>query len=285
MSDPVTNVQIEDVLSSIRRLVSEGEKPREKKSAPAKAASAPRGTVEKFVLTPALRVADVPHRTNDSPAVNTPTASQKDDSGLPSMEKLFDPEAEVALPDGDTALLLFDQQSPVDRASLKATIAELEAAVTTQPDEWEPDGSELNGPVPSWETTGFTGTEGVEDAEPVVDCVSKPASQIDEATPLPDAPHVTASFNEPTFRHTPQDESDTDFGDELRGGDDLDDDLDAFLAKESALMLDEDALRQMVADIVKQELQGAMGERITRNVRKLVRSEIHRMIASQDFEG
>ncbi|MEO3415447.1 hypothetical protein AAFO92_12390 [Roseovarius sp. CAU 1744] len=49
-------------------------------------------------------------------------------------------------------------------------------------------------------------------------------------------------------------------------------------------MLDEEALRDMVSDIVRQELQGALGERITRNVRKLVRREIHRALASQELE-
>jgi hypothetical protein len=53
---------------------------------------------------------------------------------------------------------------------------------------------------------------------------------------------------------------------------------------EAALEIDEDMLRQMVIDIVRQELQGALGERITRNVRKLVRREIHRMLISQDLD-
>jgi cell pole-organizing protein PopZ len=42
-------------------------------------------------------------------------------------------------------------------------------------------------------------------------------------------------------------------------------------------------LREMVADIVRQELQGTLGERITRNVRKLVRREIHRALAAHDL--
>lgn len=49
-------------------------------------------------------------------------------------------------------------------------------------------------------------------------------------------------------------------------------------------LLDEDALREMVADIVRQELQGSLGERITRNVRKLVRREIHRALAAHDLD-
>ena len=48
--------------------------------------------------------------------------------------------------------------------------------------------------------------------------------------------------------------------------------------------IDEAILRELVGDIVRQELQGALGERITRNVRKLVRREIHRMLISQEFD-
>jgi cell pole-organizing protein PopZ len=52
---------------------------------------------------------------------------------------------------------------------------------------------------------------------------------------------------------------------------------------EAAGEFDEAMLREMVADIVRQELQGALGERITRNVRKLVRREIHRALAAHDL--
>ena len=49
-------------------------------------------------------------------------------------------------------------------------------------------------------------------------------------------------------------------------------------------VLDEESLRELVSDIVRQELQGALGERITRNVRKLVRREIHRALAAQELD-
>ncbi len=45
-----------------------------------------------------------------------------------------------------------------------------------------------------------------------------------------------------------------------------------------------ESLRAVVADLVRAELQGALGERITRNVRKLVRREIHRVMLSQDLD-
>ncbi|MGR3570380.1 hypothetical protein [Brevirhabdus sp.] len=61
------------------------------------------------------------------------------------------------------------------------------------------------------------------------------------------------------------------------------DDQDRFAVLEDTV-LDEDGLRELVATLVREELQGVLGERITRNVRKLVRREIHRVLASRDFE-
>ncbi len=57
----------------------------------------------------------------------------------------------------------------------------------------------------------------------------------------------------------------------------------AGLAADDSLM-DEEALRDLVSEIVRAELQGALGERITRNVRKLVRREIHRALTAQELE-
>lgn len=48
--------------------------------------------------------------------------------------------------------------------------------------------------------------------------------------------------------------------------------------------LSADALRALVVEIVRAELQGELGERITRNVRKLVRREVHRALISQNID-
>jgi hypothetical protein len=50
------------------------------------------------------------------------------------------------------------------------------------------------------------------------------------------------------------------------------------------LQLDGEVLRDVVRELIKEELQGGIGERITRNVRKLVRSEIARALALHDLE-
>ncbi len=74
------------------------------------------------------------------------------------------------------------------------------------------------------------------------------------------------------FRHEPPDSS---------ASGDVDEPISVF---DDEAVLDEESLRELVADIVRQELQGALGERITRNVRKLVRREIHRALAAKELE-
>ena len=79
----------------------------------------------------------------------------------------------------------------------------------------------------------------------------------------------------PTFSHHAQ---------RAEQADDIVDEPEPQIFSSDEDVLDEEALRDLVADIVRQELQGALGERITRNVRKLVRREIHRALAAQDLE-
>jgi hypothetical protein len=45
--------------------------------------------------------------------------------------------------------------------------------------------------------------------------------------------------------------------------------------------LDEAALRRMINEIVREELQGELGDRINRNLRKLIRREIAQMLEEQ----
>lgn len=48
--------------------------------------------------------------------------------------------------------------------------------------------------------------------------------------------------------------------------------------------LDEAQLRDLIRTILREELQGALGERITRSVRKLVVAEVHRITAARDLD-
>lgn len=46
---------------------------------------------------------------------------------------------------------------------------------------------------------------------------------------------------------------------------------------------DEAVLREIIRDVIREELQGALGERITRNLRKLVRAEVARSQMLRDI--
>lgn len=268
MSDPMTNFEIEDVLSSIRRLVAEGDAGKSASTEP----DAPR-KVGKLVLTPALRVDNQKNATSDAPVYVL-------------TEPVTDAAPQMAA-------------SP-DRASLLATIAELESAVREQPDEWEPDGTGTETEL-TWARAGFRGDVEVEDAEDLNAPPRVVAPQNASAWPPtlseaakrygenePDEPEDEA----PQFRHhraeniARPDNGGDEFNDDLIGGPDLGEDpedmLDSYLAGDA--VIDEALLRDMVRDIVRQELQGKLGERITRNVRKLVRREIHRVLTTQEFD-
>jgi hypothetical protein len=68
---------------------------------------------------------------------------------------------------------------------------------------------------------------------------------------------------------------------------DADDDLAPTLFDKDGnplTVLDEDALHDIVRQLIREELQGALGERITRNVRKLVRAEINRALTARALD-
>ncbi|MEI4262599.1 hypothetical protein [Roseovarius sp. D0-M9] len=359
MSDPVTNVEIEDVLSSIRRLVSNDGRALK----PEAEATKPSPEPDRLVLTPSLRVdeaarnaaadtsgsVDAPapldltesdrvidpapepgqshgdqiladNREDDDPADEIRTSGQGDadwdeadlndpaqdeESGADSSEFGDEVDSNVAQndiaggddpsPDADRispeAGPLKSGDEPIDRTdALKMRVAELEEVVARQSDQWEPDSPDTGdnsggtvSPLP-WEdyTPGDDDAEAqsgpIDDAaQAIEDAIAKAANRPtaasgdDAGDEDDDVPH---NFAAP---ESGSKESDTMAAGAARG------DTADFLAG-SDEFLDEDALRDLVADIVRQELQGALGERITRNVRKLVRREIHRALASQELD-
>jgi hypothetical protein len=78
----------------------------------------------------------------------------------------------------------------------------------------------------------------------------------------------------PAFRHAPRGEA--------AGGSEPAD--AAAIAPSDAPAIDDEQLRALIAVLLREELQGPLGERITRNIRKLVRREIERALAVRDFE-
>ncbi|MFL4470553.1 hypothetical protein ACERZ8_11930 [Tateyamaria armeniaca] len=193
-------------------------------------------------------------------------------------------DAVTAAPETDDA----DDEAPSEQAakplpkSLSEKVAALETLVGERRDQFEPDdlgadayaGTEP--PAMEWEDADVDEDEDESTAEDIVadvieaeeDAVFQDADA-DTSESQPDAEEIEAS---PEPQAAPEPSEDAASG------------ATSVLFSTDDDVLDEDALRELISDIVREELQGALGERITRNVRKLVRREIHRALAAQDLE-
>ena len=285
MSNPVTNADIEDVLSSIRRLVSEDVRPQ---VAPPVAQG-----MGRLVLTPALRVMEN-HGFQDDDGDAEPQTDHAGDDIFQSADDLPRPEWV------DAEELRGVELDDTGRRNLEARIAELEAVISDTGGAWEQDGEE-----------GSANAGGALESLPWDGSLAEPEQMIEEA-PFQEVEDYTVSATITQFSvpdefaaaQAPGEisevlEVEQDFEPDDYETDALTDDTPEFVAYDDNrateeaseevavtqdVVLDEDMLRALVAEIVREELQGKLGERITRNVRKLVRREILRALASQDME-
>lgn len=350
MSEPLSAIEIEDVLSSIRRLVSEDLRPTHKL-----VSAALQNGAAKLILTPALRVVS-----NEAPGF-VHAADVLDDPGdlrtvLDAIEATdsVDPVDPVPMfgsvrlqemadvqPDGQadsnhaaadanfltSAMSRINGLSAVDsaRSAPPETIGEVVAAVgaAVGPDEWEVDGGEPAPQAKAWQDTIWNSTEQ-EDVAPSQGDAAADLALADPAD-VCDAIGAVQNGAEQTFVDVVEPANADDFAArelppsaavdqsvdlmgqdsivfhadvlhgaieaaELNSADDARHDADFTerdLSQEmddAAGYLNEDLLREIVRDMIQAELQGTLGERITRNVRKLVRAEINRALAGRDYE-
>ena len=214
-----------------------------------------------------------------------------DDDVAPWSDDVFRKIVDIERPaDEVKSGLTVDMEADETQFALKSTIAGLEAAVGGQDAEFEPDGTEEQD---EWSEPSRQEpirrrihlTTDPEDAETLVDTPPEP--------PAPDAPMFAHSgpdyVADETLEELASDLSDfaeseaiTSASEPEAYATEMDEELDGFL--DDGGMVDEDMLRKIVSDVVRDQLQGELGERITRNVRKLVRREIYRALASQEFE-
>ncbi|PRY75451.1 hypothetical protein CLV80_11238 [Yoonia maritima] len=205
MSSTARTGDIDDaLLRSVRNLIS------------VRTGETPPPAPERLILTPALRV-DVEQPSAEPEMVEEPAFRHADEV---------------------SKILVLEPAKRTDRAGLEATIAELEAAVTSQSEDFEADEGE-NFDDTAWAASAFQ-------------------SRILDSSEILNGP--------PIIREIAEDERET-----------------ADLEVPNA-GIDEDALRALVVEIVHQELSGELGERITRNVRKLVRREINRVLVSKGLD-
>lgn len=240
MSSSVTSVEIEDMLSSIRRLISEDGSGKQKSTSRS----------PDLLLTPALRVMD------DEPFSEGSAASRPEvlrlNAEAERIQDDTDDEPDVQHAGEDDDGMPFTSA----RSTLEARIAELEEAVSRSRDEWEPDGSEPD-----------------EDEMPDHHIFSHPAAMA--VTGSQEQEDVAVHFGLAAARLRAQELGIVPDPASLPSSSEANRDAEA--------LWDEEALRDLVAEVVRQELQGALGERITRNVRRMVRREIQQALTLKDF--
>ena len=297
MSDPVTNVAIEDVLSSIRRLVSEDARVRPLGlRAEPEAPDAPAG---KLVLTPALRVS--------APAADdAPVQDDAVEAGMAEGQAAADqhPAEEMQAPE------VAHDDSPDQAAEDHAPAAASEMA---QADEdsvmaWEDHLDDTRDAAPLRLSDAMAadiheavidtdeGADGAGDADAAAEDMVSDAGEAHDAWTMSS---VTPEEGDAMAADAEDTAAPADFvfasSRDAAGHQDAaghpadyeaaeDGDIAASIFRDEDTILDEESLRELVAEIVRQELQGALGERITRNVRKLVRREIHRALTSHELE-
>ena len=363
MSDPVTNVEIEDVLSSIRRHVSNTGEAAEEQGQPSekaqdfraeRAAKPVDAGMDRLVLTPSLRVDSEPENVPGSDAAESAEPAEDEDdfavsltdaspvhavSDLPdageeapfieaededaphladvtdlgrdaALSELLDTELSATeLPDADAgpapqeaqAMAEAAEVAAEDRATidadtawgapegaLQARIAELEVAVATREEDWEPDGTTSEaysgGQVEALPWEDFNGSDDLSEVAASADEAAEVEAMAEPmANPAPLGKDRLQETEEPEAAEPENDAPEAAEPDAVTEAREERAKEDA-LGAEGDAILDEEALRDLVAEIVRDELQGALGERITRNVRKLVRREIHRAMAIQDLE-
>jgi hypothetical protein len=303
MSEAMSSVEIEDVLSSIRRLVSEDLRPASRQAAVPK-------PDEKLMLTSALRVvvekvAPVAEpvatpRPSPLPRLHLGTVPATDEL-VATLERAVEAqdiewESEVGDPAPLVARMEWTEDgwaaieevaAPEDRlpeATAFAPEPEPEATYAPEPEATlEPEAEAALDPEPAAVLAGATDTTEASDATTAEPEISSWA----QTEPDQDIDHIDADSFE-FGRVDPIAVPDDHWADRaeaeavaaLRATDPG----EADAAPADEMTYDEQILRDLVRDLIREELQGALGERITRNVRKLVRAEIARAIASQELE-
>lgn len=358
MSDPVTNVEIEDVLTSIRRLVSENDRvPQAEAKTPEPPEKAEDSepdsdevlSMDRLVLTPALRV---PEANEADEGESSAFSESDDDEGIveevyeeeAEFEDVFEAEADDA--EDDTEDEALSEASDTDDEGSEISDETLEAPTDFDPDDGIAlsEAQALDSRIVNWESLNPNEEDAFYEPDEPGDSDYAgtrtgglswiaPAST-DEVAPEPDSAATNDTKDDiedaeivedeiPTFRHvgvqtvslpetgpeplaSSYEDTAEDVVEEAVLAEELDrfeaqvaEDVAAFVTEDieetiapeleafdtdDTMMLDESMLRDLVSDIVRQELQGALGERITRNVRKLVRREIHRALAAHDLD-
>ena len=263
MSDALNTLEVEDVLSSIRRLVSEDIRPVNRGPDPGEAEA------NKLLLTPALRVVQAEFAAQER-GVDEVVAALS--AGVAQQDAEWEPEtgdlsmaAEGVTEVAEAGIwedvpVIEDYAAPLDFVSTRRAAAE-------EPTEEQAEIAEAEAePLPGWAQSAGAEDSDAPHPDPAVSALEEPDAVWADA--------AEAAVMQELHGATPETPFEPPYG------------SDEFVLNEgdaAELPIDEAMLREIVRDVLREELQGRLGERITRNIRKLVRAEIARVVASEDL--
>lgn len=294
MAGPLTSEEIEDVVSSVRRLVSNEQSSRR--------LSRDLGA-ERLLLTPSLRVVSetspLAPLVLESPVVEAPAA--------PEAEPVVDDAVDLIEAEWEDELWVAPEAASLGEVALAAEEAEvLLPPAEEMPESLAPEPEDL--PEEGWTDQAEPWVE--DEPAPFVPLrrraetlAAKLAAGLDS---LAAQPVVTPVAEEPA--PAPTRDVDPALYEDLGDGHPAEADpvVEAQAAPPEAesihgatqrmpteildadgtplAVLDEAALQDIVRQMIREELAGPLGERITRNVRKLVRAEINRALVARDLD-
>lgn len=280
MAGPLSTEEIEDLVSSVRRLVS-NEQSLRRLSRDLNA--------ERLLLTPSLRVVS-----ETSPLAPLILEAPVEDAAASAMPAPSMPEPDLG-DDDAVELIEADWEDELWTAPEAVSLGEValgadEAEVLLPPaDAVEALVAETDLPEPWAEVS-----EDWVEAEPIPFVPMRHRGEGRAADPVAPAEPEPASVAVPPLEAVaelalPAEDHEDDTGIAL---DPAADEADTQRMPTEILdadgtplaVLDEAALQEIVRQMIREELQGDLGERITRNVRKLVRAEINRALVARDLD-
>jgi hypothetical protein len=293
MSEAMTSGEIEDVLSSIRRLVSEDLRPVARPAQASLVSDESHRQAGRLILTPALRIVPPPVSPEalPEPVAAEPPAALSDPLVLATRVETGSVAPEIGAaerepdPQPEAAADPWAHDDAPDSEDVQAWPGDPSAALVG----WPPvEGSEG---WPTDEGTDAPRTEAASRTEDVVGTIGAALHQDGAWEPEAGdtAPVTRLSWIEvadgveeeveplppPRFVHRADPHVETQPHDASQ---------DPALIGTTEDVLDEAVLREIVRAVLREELQGHLGERITRNIRKLVRAEINRSLTLRDYE-
>jgi hypothetical protein len=258
MTEAMSRREIEDILSSIRKLVTHDPA---RVAAPAR--PVPKPDTGKLVLTSALRVDSAVTESSDGP-----------------VPEIHFP-ARASLPDDDAASLLARITRSVPRETVETPPAPVTITVPPTDNIDAPPQSEAVVPPEPAEAAPLTEApvlqDWLDDADIPLDAAPAPQTMPEdaEATEAPTLAELDPALEE-TLARLEAALSGQPVEHAVASMDNTEATPTPPEATDDTPVIDEAMLYQLVANIVRQELQGELGEKITRAIRKLVRAEVAR---------